>query len=69
MHELSVFIFVMRIEEYRKIMGDEESTDEKIQFRIDFLDALCRNIIRNTLDTYKKEITQTPTSDNSPSQI
>lgn len=42
----------MTIARYRKIMKDETSTDEKILYRIQYLEALCRNVIRQELDKY-----------------
>ena len=44
----------MKIEEYRKIMNDDMTSDEKVQMRIDFIEALCRNMIRLKLDSNKK---------------
>jgi len=38
------------IEEYRKIMSDETSTDEQILNRLNYLEALCRNVIRAELE-------------------
>jgi hypothetical protein len=40
----------MSIAEYRKIVKDTESTDERIQERIDYIASLCRNIIRIELE-------------------
>lgn len=39
----------MTVNEYREITGDTESTDEKVQQRIDFLRSLCSNVIREEL--------------------
>jgi hypothetical protein len=37
-------------------MKDTESTDERIQGRIDYLEAFCRNIIRDELEKYKVSV-------------
>ena len=42
------------IQEYRKIMSDETSTDEQILKRLNYLEALCRNVIRQELDKFEK---------------
>lgn len=44
----------MTVQEYRKIMNDDISTDERVQERINYLEALCRNIIKNELGNYRK---------------
>jgi len=36
----------MKIQEYRELLKDEISSDEQIQKRLDYLEALCRNVIR-----------------------
>ena len=41
------------VAEYRKLLNDHESTEEKIQERLNYLEALCRNIIRGELDKMK----------------
>ena len=46
----------LRIEEYRKMLGGTENSDEKIGQRIDFLEGLCRNIIRAEIEDYRKKI-------------
>lgn len=46
---------IIPIEEYRKILEDTESTDEKIVERLQFLEALARNIIRMELEKYVNE--------------
>jgi hypothetical protein len=40
------------IQEYRKIMSDETSTDEQIVKRLSYLEALCTNVIRQELDKF-----------------
>ena len=42
------------IKEYRKIMSDETSTDEQILKRLNYLEALCRNVIRTELEVFQK---------------
>lgn len=43
---------LLTTEEYRKILGDNASTDEQIKRRIQFLEAFCRNIIKLELKGY-----------------
>ena len=38
---------MIKIKEYRKILKDDVSTDEQIQKRLDYLEALCSNVIKN----------------------
>jgi hypothetical protein len=45
---------VITVEYYRKITNDHKSTDEQIQKRINYLGALCSNIVRNELEKYVK---------------
>lgn len=42
------------VEEYRKLTGDTVSSNEIIQKRIDYLSALCRNVIKQELDTFMR---------------
>lgn len=42
----------MKIEEYRKILKDDVSSDEQIQKRLDYLESLCRNVIKSELEKY-----------------
>ncbi len=44
------------IEEYRKILGDYKSPDNKVIKRIQYLEALCKNIIQSELQNYGKHI-------------
>jgi hypothetical protein len=37
------------VEKYREIMPDKVSSDERIQERIKYIEALCRNVIRQEL--------------------
>lgn len=42
------------IQEYRKIMSDETSTDDQILKRLSYLEALCRNVIKQELEKFEK---------------
>jgi hypothetical protein len=42
------------IQEYRKIMSDETSTDDQILKRLNYLEALCRNVIKQELENFQK---------------
>jgi DNA mismatch repair ATPase MutS len=46
----------MKIKEYRKLLNDNVSSDEQIQRRLDYLEALCRNVIRTELEKYYKKV-------------
>ena len=46
----------MKIEEYRKILKDDVSSDEQIQERLDYLEAFCSNVIRIELEKYYKKM-------------
>lgn len=46
------------IQEYRKIMSDETSTDEQILKRLNYLEALCKNVIRTELEEFQKNNTK-----------
>lgn len=41
-----------RINECRKLLNDYSSSDELIKKRLDYLEALCRNIIKNEIKIY-----------------
>lgn len=45
---------VISIDEYRKILGDSISSDEKIVQRLQYLEGFCRNIIRKELKKCQK---------------
>lgn len=47
---------MINIEEYRLILNDHTSTDVQIKKKLDYLEAFCRNIIRNEIENYVKEI-------------
>ncbi len=40
---------LVSIAEYRRLLGDHVSTDERIRERLQYLEAFCRNIIRPEL--------------------
>ena len=44
----------MTVNEYREITGDTDSTDERVQQRIDFIQALCSNVIREELRKHRQ---------------
>ncbi len=43
---------VVSVAEYRKLLGDYQSTDERITDRLRYLEAFCRNIIKPEIKTY-----------------
>lgn len=43
---------VVTVAEYRKLTGDHESSDGRINDRLKYLEAFCRNIIKPELKTY-----------------
>lgn len=43
------------IETYRKILNDYETPDQKVQERLDYIESLCRNVIRMELDKLKEQ--------------
>ena len=54
---------MISVEEYRKLMDDQTSSDELVVKRIQFLDVFCRNIIRAELEKYKKDTNSVSTKD------
>ena len=44
----------MTVIEYRDITGDTDSTDERVQQRIDFIHSLCSNVIREELGKHRQ---------------
>lgn len=44
------------IQEYRKIMSDKDSTDEQILKRLNYLEALCRNVIKRELEDFRNSV-------------
>jgi hypothetical protein len=43
---------VITVPEYRKILDDYTSSDDQIKQRLQYLEAFCRNIIRDDLEKY-----------------
>ena len=43
---------VVSVAEYRQLLGDHVSSDERITERLLFLEAFCRNVIRPELQAY-----------------
>ncbi len=43
---------MVSIEEYRKLLSDYVTSDEIITERLEYLEAFCRNIIKNELQSY-----------------
>ena len=43
---------VVSVSEYRKLTGDNKSTDERIVEKLQFLQAFCRNVISMELKRY-----------------
>ena len=41
--------------EYRQLLGDYESTDERILERLQYIESFCRAIIRAELQNYAKQ--------------
>ncbi len=42
------------VQEYRDILGDSKSTDDQIRLRLEYLEMLCRHIIRSEVKSYGK---------------
>ena len=42
-----------KITEYRELLNDHETSDTKILERLEYLEAFCRQIIRNELNAYE----------------
>lgn len=43
---------MVTIEEYRKLLKDYKSPEEVIIKRINYIESLCRNIIRSEIKSY-----------------
>lgn len=43
---------LVSINEYRLLLNDSRSSDQQIQTRIEYLESLFRNIIKNEIKTY-----------------
>lgn len=46
---------VITVEECRKILNDFSSTEEEIKKRIEYIEALCRNMAKLELENYVNE--------------
>ncbi len=49
---------ILSIEEYRRLLDDSESTDERIIERLQYIESFCRAIIRTELQNYAKKPTR-----------
>jgi hypothetical protein len=47
---------VISVDEYRSLVNDFDSSEDKIIQRINYLTAFCRNIARAELDRYVNKI-------------
>ncbi len=47
-------VTVITIEEYRKMLNDYESPDEQIVKRLQYIEALSRNIVGFELENYAR---------------
>jgi len=45
---------MISVAEYRKILKDEVTDEELIKKRINYIEALCRTIIRTEIEKYVK---------------
>ena len=43
----------LSIQEYREILGDQKSPGEIIEKRLNFIESLCGNVIRQELTKYQ----------------
>jgi hypothetical protein len=50
---------MVTIEEYRRILNDQTSSEEQIKKRLSYLEAFCRNVIKIELEKYVKETSKT----------
>jgi hypothetical protein len=46
---------IVSVAEYRKILNDHTSSDQRIIERLQYLEAFCRNIIKPQLQTYVQQ--------------
>lgn len=46
---------VVSVQEYRKKLNDYESTYEQILKRLEYIEALCRNVIRQEIENYAEK--------------
>ncbi|MFZ2719936.1 MAG: hypothetical protein WAZ27_03635 [Minisyncoccia bacterium] len=45
---------IVSVQEYRDLLRDEKSTDEQIRIRLEYLEMLCRSIIKSEVKMYGK---------------
>ena len=45
---------LVSVQEYRDLLCDEKSTDEQIRIRLEYLEMLCRSIIKSEVKMYGK---------------
>ena len=45
---------VVSVQEYRDLLHDEKSPDEQIRIRLEYLEMLCRSIIKSEVKLYGK---------------
>lgn len=46
---------VVSVQEYRKKLNDYKSTVEQITKRLEYIEALCRNVIRQEIENYAEK--------------
>lgn len=55
---------IVSVEEYRKMLNDQTSTEERIRERVEFLESFCRNLAKFELEHYVHQITKKRASTN-----
>ena len=53
---------MLTIEECRKHLKDDKLSDARIQEILDYLYSFCKEVIKNNLEIYEKNIAKTNTS-------
>ncbi len=43
---------IISISEYRKILNDNKSSDEEVRKKVTYLEAFCRNIVRQDVEKF-----------------
>lgn len=43
---------LVSVEEYRRMLNDNRSTDEEVLRRLQYLQSLCRSVIQNELENH-----------------
>ncbi|MFA5996950.1 MAG: hypothetical protein WC791_00515 [Candidatus Paceibacterota bacterium] len=46
---------IVGIQKYRELLSDDVSSDEQIIKRLQYIEALCRNVVRNELHSFIKK--------------